>query len=360
MEFDHLTLLLFFAILAVAVSFACSLAEAVLLSITPAYIASKRTSDPKLFHLLDRLKTNIDRPLAAILTLNTVAHTVGATGVGAEAVAIWGNQAIGIVSAVMTLVILFLSEIIPKTIGAEYWKPLAPFVGRALQWLVTLTLPFIWISDRITKTIKSDTKHGVSREEVEALADLGHKSGSIALAESRILRNLLKLPSLTTADIMTPRTVLIAFPEVMTVGEVLDDHPDLPVSRLPVYESNIDQVSGFVTRDDLLKLKAEGKANLALVEIRREVSRIPASAPLTKLFDLFLNRKQQIALVIDEYGGTHGVVTMEDLVETLLGAEIVDEADTDIDMRDLARKRWQKRMVEMGINLDRAVSENSD
>ncbi len=342
-----------FAFIAIGFSFFCSIAEAVLLSVSPSYIAVLKEEGKRSAERLAQLKANIDRPLSAILSLNTVAHTVGAAGVGAQAASIWGNQAVGWASAVMTLLILFLSEIIPKTIGAVYWRTLAPAIATLTQLLVWLLLPLVWLSELFTRLIGGSGHHQVvTREEVAALADIGAKSGQLDPGESKILFNLFRLDKLRVQDIMTPRTVVIALPEELTVGDVVSQHPDLPVSRIPVYDDSIDGVTGFVIRSDVL-LRAHDQPDAPLSELRREIRTVPAAARLTVLFDMLLKSGEHIALVIDEYGGTDGLVTLEDLIETLLGTEIVDEADTDADMRRVARERWKQRAAKLGLDTQR-------
>ncbi|MEM9351731.1 MAG: CNNM domain-containing protein [Planctomycetota bacterium] len=349
--------LIFFAFVAIGFSFFCSIAEAVLLSVSPSYIAVLKEEGQRSAERLAALKANIDRPLSAILSLNTVAHTVGAAGVGAQAASIWGNQAVGWASAAMTLLILFLSEIIPKTIGAVYWRTLAPAIATLTQLLVWLLLPLVWLSELFTKLIGGSHQHVVTREEVAALAEIGAKSGQLDPGESKILVNLFRLGKLRVQDIMTPRTVVIALPEEHTVGEVVAQQPDLPVSRIPVYDESIDGVTGFVLRSDIL-LRAHDQPDATLATLRREIQTVPSSAKLTALFDLLLKSGEHIALVLDEYGGTDGLVTLEDLIETLLGTEIVDEADTATDMRRVARQRWKKRAAALGLDTHRVSDSN--
>ncbi len=343
--------LVFFAVVAISFSFLCSIAEAVLLSVSPSYIAINIERRSKSARLLERLKANIDRPLSAILSLNTIAHTVGAAGVGAQAAGIWGQQAVGWASAAMTLLILLLSEIIPKTIGAVYWRELAPVTATFVQWLIWLLYPLVWFSELMTRLIAGDKQDIITREEVAAMAQLSAEDGELAADESRILANLFRLRSLTVEDIMTPRTVVIAFPQQMTVGQVVDSPNALPVSRIPIYGDSIDSITGFVLKPDIL-LAAHENRETPLVELRRDLRTVEASAPLTKLLDVLLNERAHIALVIDRYGGTDGLVTLEDLLETLLGMEIIDEADAAADMQRLARQQWKKRVAALGLNRD--------
>lgn len=345
-------LLIVYALIAIGCSFLCSIAEAVLLSVTPSYVATMREHGKRIAELLEHLKENIDRALAAILSLNTIAHTVGAAGVGAQAAEIWGSRAVGWASAGMTLLILVLSEIIPKTIGAVYWRALAPQTARFIQGLIWLLYPFVLLAESLTRLISGGQKQDIiTREEVAAMAVLSAQEGQLDSQESRILSNLLRLKSLTVRDIMTPRTVMLAFPQDWTSGRVLDEHDALPVSRLPVYEGSIDHVTGFVLKSDLLLAQARGQADTLLTDLRRDIRAVLHTASLSHLLDVLASQGEHIALVVGDYGGTEGLVTLEDLVETLLGLEIVDEADTAIDMQRLARERWEKRAERLGLHV---------
>ena len=356
---DIIALALFIA-LALLVSFLCSISEAVLLSLTPSYIEGLAAERPRLARRLVRLKVaNVDRSLAAILTLNTIAHTVGAIGAGAKAVVVFGNAYFGIFSAVMTLLILFLSEIVPKTIGAVYWRPLAGVTAWFVQALIWLLYPLIVVSELLTRGIARGRKtHIFNRDELVAMASLGERAGALRPDESRIIRNLLMFESLTAGDIMTPRPVVMALPEETTIAEAMAQPQVQPFSRLPVYRDTIDQVTGFVLKDEILLEHALGHGDRRLVELRREIPTIARGAQLRRLLDFLLERRQaHIALVIDEYGGTEGLVTMEDVVETLLGLEIVDEMDENIDMQALARRRWAERARTMGLMVDDGLLE---
>ena len=361
------TLLLIYATVAIGFSFLCSVAEAVLLSVTPSYIATLAGKRPKAATLLAKQKENIDRPLAAILSLNTIAHTAGAAGVGAEAAALWGGDggwgqhAVGLASAVMTLLILVLSEIIPKTIGAVYWRGLAPSVARMLQVWIILLLPLVWMSELLTRLIGGGEKRDiVTREEVAAMANISEAHGELASEETRILNNLFRLQTLTVEDIMTPRTVIIALPEALTVGEALTRKPTLNVSRIPVFGKSVDHVTGFVLKTDILLAQANNKPETPLSDLRRDIKAVPTTTNLANLFDILLSEDAHLAIVVDEYGGTDGLVTLEDLIETLLGTEIVDEADTEADMRRLARQRWAKRAELLGLEVVAEVTNEEE
>ena len=344
-------LLTTYILLALVFSFLCSVAEAVLLSITPSYIAGLQDKNSKLAALLKQLKQdNVDQSLAAILTLNTIAHTVGAIGSGSKATVVFGSAWFGLFSAVMTLMILFMSEIIPKTIGAVYWRTLAGFTARFVRTLIWVLYPLIRLSEALTRLIaRGKAVHVFSREEFVAMAGIGESAGKIDPRESRIIRNLFRLSSLTVSDIMTPRTVISSLPQDKTVSEALDAKPSVTFSRLPLYEKDLDHVTGFILRDDLLHSKALDGDDFKLQTLRRDIKTVSDTMPLSDLLEFLLDQRQQIALVIDEYGGTNGLVTIEDVVETLLGMEIVDEMDRVEDMRALARRQWEKRAKALGV-----------
>jgi CBS domain containing-hemolysin-like protein len=343
-------LLVFYALIALGFSFLCSIAEAVLLSVTPSYIAILTEQNERSAPFLTRLKADIDRPLAAILSLNTIAHTVGAVGVGAEAGSLWGSVGVGIASGVMTLAILIASEIIPKTIGATYWRALAPATASVLRVLIHVLAPLVWLSEFITRAIGRDPRaEVVTGEEVAAMAGLSSASGEIPDDATRMVANIVALESKTAQDIMTPRTVMIAFPQELTVGELIDETANLPVSRLPIFDGSIDKVTGFVLKSDMLLAQAQDKHDTRLEELRRDLAAVAASTSLSDLFRTLLREQQHLVLVVDEFGGTDGVVSGEDLIETILGLEIVDEADVADDMQRLARKQWAHRAKSLDV-----------
>ncbi|SHF55321.1 Hemolysin, contains CBS domains [Fodinibius roseus] len=342
-------LLIFYLLLAIGVSFLCSLLEAVLLSVSRSYIAIMERKGSRSGKLLRDYKEDIDRPLSAILSLNTIAHTVGAAGVGAQAQVLFGQGYVAITSAVLTLLILVLSEIIPKTIGATYWRNLAPFAARTLRFLLILLYPFVVISQVITRWLSDDETPSFSREEFGALADLGVEEGIFEEEESRIFKNLIRFSSLRVKDIMTPRTVVVGFKENQTVGEVSDNVEQLHFSRLPVYGEARDEVTGYVLKNDLLLMMARNEMATLLKEFKRDILIVPEMTPLQDFFERLMRKQEHIAMAVDEYGGFAGVVTMEDLVETLLGMEIIDEVDTIEDMQKMARKKWVERARRLGI-----------
>ncbi len=337
-------LLALYVVLAIGVSFLCSIMEAVLLSVTPAYIATMEQRNRPAASRLRRFKENIDEPLAAILSLNTIAHTVGAVGAGAQAARVFGDAWVGLFSAVLTLAILFLSEIIPKTIGAVYWKQLTPSMTFTLEWMMVPLKPLVWLSGLASRSISSAHEpFHVSRDEISALADLGARAGVLDEGESRIVKALLRFRSLCASDIMTPRTVVFALPADQTTGRAVSEHERIPFSRVPIHEGSIDATVGFVLKDEVLERVARGDTDLFLRDLRRDIQVVPATARLPQLFDKFLSTREFIAAVIDEYGGLAGIVTLEDLVETVLDLEIVDEIDSVEDLRAAARKDWERR-----------------
>ncbi len=345
-----MSLLIFYLILAIGVSFLCSILEAVLLSITPSFVAVLEREGSSAGKLLRELKQDIDRPLSAILSLNSIAHTVGAAGVGAQAQVVFGNAYVSVTSAVLTLLILVISEIIPKTLGATYWKQLSGFAAKTTKILIYVTWPLVMLSKGITKWLSSEDKQPtVSREEFSAMAELGFEEGVFQEGESNIFKNLIRFSSLRVKDIMTPRIVVVKFQEDLTIKEVLNQKEELRVSRMPVFGENEEDITGYVLKNDLYYNLSEGNEAKKLGEIKREVLIIPETISLRTLFERLLEKQEHIAVVVDEYGGLSGVVTMEDVVETLLGMEIVDEIDAIEDMQKLARQKWRERAKRLGI-----------
>lgn len=346
------TLLIVFLLVSIVFSFLCSIWEAVLLSITPSFAQMKLQEGGELGETLQVFKDNIDRPLAAILTLNTIAHTVGAIGVGAQATKIWGASFIGaaVVPVLMTLAILILSEIIPKTIGANYWQELAGFTVRCLKVVMWVLAPLVFVSQIITKALKKDKQASVfSRADFGAMAELGSQQGVFDEGESNILRNLLRFNTIFAKNVMTPRTVMIASDQNQTIREFHDTHPNLRFSRIPIFDTSSDHITGYALKDQVLKQLVEGKGDQPMSSIRRDVLAVKEDFPIPDLFNHFTSKREHIAIVLDEFGGTAGIVTMEDVIETLLGLEIVDEQDNATDMQALARKQWEQRALSIGL-----------
>ena len=346
-------LLIFFVVLAIGVSFACSLAESVLLTMTPSFIADVQETNPKKADMLKSLKVdNIDQSLAAILTLNTVAHTLGSIGAGAQATIVFGSAWFGLFSAIMTLAILFLSEIIPKTLGTVYWRKLSGMVAYFVRGIIMLLYPLIWISERLTKLlVRGNEPQTFSRREFAALASIGEESGQIDPLESRIIRNLLAFGAIKVEDIMTPRSVMLAFEENKTVAELLVDRPKLTFSRLPIYDGDLDNITGFVLKTDMLLAKVNHAMHKPLTQFKRDITFVFSKMKLFDLLELMLKNRIHIAITVGEYGEVKGLVTLEDVFETLLGLEIVDEIDRVEDMQALARQMMDRRVERLGMKL---------
>jgi len=345
-------LLIVYLIIAIGFSFFCSIAEAVLLSITPSYLAERKNDPTKSAQRIVRLKEDIDRPLAAILSLNTIAHTVGAAGVGAQATRVFNDQYVGVTSAVLTLLILVFSEIIPKTIGALHWRRLADTTAILVHGLIMFMLPLVVLSEFLTRLLsRGEKKTLITRAEIAAMADLGTQEGLLRSRESRILQNLLSLDSILVEHVMTPRTVVIALEESRTLADVAEELKNVPVSRLPIFRERRDHVTGFVLKSDLLTALASGQADEPLTKFSRELRAVRESDKIAAVFDLLLTQRAHIALVTDDFGGMEGIVTLEDVVETLLGLEIVDEHDQETNMQQHAREKWRQRLEKQGIKV---------
>ncbi|MDP6195125.1 MAG: CNNM domain-containing protein [Candidatus Poseidonia sp.] len=333
-----MSLLIFYITLALGVSFLCSILEAVVLSTPQTYVNILQKEGKRTAEMWAHLKDDDSvRPLTAILTLNTIAHTMGAAGVGSQVQQIWGVEVLTAASAILTLAVLFLSEIIPKTLGAAYWKRLSTPSAYLLTWF-TKALFFLIGPIQYLKAILPKSKNAmVTREDVAAMADLGEIEGALDEAEETIIHNLLELRNVMVDDEMTPRTVVEAFEENHTIAEVLKENTILRFSRIPVYEDHIDNVRGLVIRSEILMAASRDEWELQLKDIKKPILKLELGASIEQALDLFLKEKQQFALVRDEFGGTSGILTMEDVMEKLLGEQIVDELDPVVDMRELAR-----------------------
>ena len=354
-----MSLLLFYAALSIFFSFLCSILEAVLLSVNSTYINIKKQEGKVFAETLEKLKKDVDKPLIAILTLNTIAHTVGAIMVGVQAetlafkINIFGVNTVGVISALMTLLILVVSEIIPKTIGATYWKQLANFTSKAL---VLLIFPLkwtgiLWLLQQTTKLIGGKEAHGsiLSREDFHAMTDIAHEEGVFEKNESDIIKNLLTFKEIQVKDIMTPRTVIVTASEDDSIQAFFDQHPKLRFSRIPVFKNNFDNITGLILKDVVLEEIINGNGQNQLSEIKREILITNRNLPIPDLFEIFIAKREHLALVVDEYGTTSGIVTMEDVIETLLGLEIMDESDNVADLQLLARKSWEIRAKKIGL-----------
>lgn len=350
--------LLFWAAISIFFSFLCSILEAVLLSVTSTFINIKKQEGRLYASNLERLKKDVDRPLIAILTLNTIAHTLGAMMVGIEAeklpykIELLGINTVGIISAIMTFLILVTSEIIPKTIGATYWRQLAHFSSIGLDILI---FPLKWtgilFALQLTTKLIGGKEHGsiLSREHFIVMADIAHKEGVFQESESKIIRNLLNFKEVLAKDIMTPRTVLKTESESMTIDAFFKENSNLKYSRIPVYTDSPDNITGLVLKDEVFKEMAFDNGSKKLSDIKRDIIIIHRNLPIPQLFEKLIESKNHMALVVDEYGSVNGLVTQEDVIETLLGLEIMDESDSVADLQQLARKSWENRAQKLGL-----------
>jgi CBS domain containing-hemolysin-like protein len=341
-----LGLLILYIVLAVVISFVCSLMEATLLSISNSHVRSLVNQNRKYGKYLAKFKQDIDSPLAAILILNTVANTAGATAAGAQAEVVFQSRFVGIFAAFFTLTILIVSEIIPKTIGAVYWRKTAAFTAYLLNVVVFVLKPFISLTRSITGMITREKRisANVFREEISVLAEIGQDIGVISTAEEKVIRNILRMKQMKVRDILTPRTVMVSLQNEMTVGDVMEEYPMLEFSRIPVYEETPDEIQGLVLRHDVVDAVARDEFDKKISELVRPIHPVPQSLSVADALELFISRGEHIFLVIDEYGGTAGIVTLEDTMESLLGSEIVDEKDSVADLRELASRIWRTQL----------------
>lgn len=337
--------LLLYITVALGFSFLCSILEAVLLSASLSHVELLAQDGSRAGLLMQKHKANVERPISAILTLNTIAHTVGAAGAGAQAVGVFGNEWLGVISAVLTLLILVLSEIIPKTLGAVYWKQLTPLAAYSIQFLIILLYPAVWTFELLTRLMRPDEESPtVTRSELAVMAQISADEGTLLEPETRTLRNLLELNKVQVKDVMTPRTVVFALQQETPVTEVVSQHPTLDYSRIPIYSEDADDIIAFALRHDIYKRAANGDSATTLKDLARDIRVIPETNTIAQALDAFISQQTHIFLVIDEYGGTAGIITMEDAIETLLGIEITDESDTVADLRKLAEQRYNRQL----------------
>jgi len=330
-------LLLFYIILALGVSFLCSILESVLLSISHGHIKLMQNSGKRSGDIWAKLKENdAVSPITAILTLNTIAHTMGAAGVGAEVQRLFGESALTISSVFLTIGVLLLSEILPKTIGSTYWKGLSSPAAHATLFLTRITYPIVFLIIVLKKMLPHQKVERVTRKELAVLADIGEEEGAIEADEEKVITNLLRLAEISVKEVMTPRVVVTAFPITHTIRQVLDEIPILRFSRIPVYGDNIDDLKGLIIRSEILTAASNDEWEKTLSEFTNSIRTISDEANVDGALDIFLKSRQQLVVVQDEFGGTSGILTMEDVIETLLGEEIVDETDEVEDMRELA------------------------
>jgi CBS domain containing-hemolysin-like protein len=324
--------------------------ESVLLSTPVSFLNVKEESGHKSATTFIKLKNNIERPLSAILSLNTIAHTIGAAGVGVQATKMFGELYFGIISAILTLLILVFSEIIPKTIGARYWRRLALVSGIIINTMVIITFPLVIMTGYLTNLFsRNKNELSVSREEIAVMANIGTEEGIFDEKENKIIQNLIRLKTVKVSEIMTPRVVVTVADENMSLKEFLIKKEFLYYSRIPIYSKNNENITGYVFRQTVFEKLAEEETNLKLRDICREIVVTHEFQTLLNLWEVLLEKKEHIALIVDEYGGMDGIVTMEDIIETVLGLEIVDERDRIIDMQQYARERWNKRKAKYNI-----------
>lgn len=348
-------LLLAYLFLALFVSFLCSIAESVLLSVPHSYLVVEQDKGHTWAKSFIELKDNIDKPLSAILSLNTIAHTIGAAGVGIQSAKVFGEASFGVVTSVLTLLILIITEIIPKTIGARFSRKLSLISYFTIKIMILLSYPLVIMSAFITKLISNNKdKQSISREEIAALASIGTDEGLFSDKENKIIQNILKLKNIKVTEIMTPRVVVAVADENLLLTEFLKKKEYLNYSRIPIFSEKEDDITGYVFRQQVFENLAEKKQKLTLKDIRRNILVYPKTMMLYVLWEKLLEKKEHIALIIDEYGGVDGIVTMEDIIETLLGLEIVDEKDTVIDMQQFAKERWKSRQAKYNqININK-------
>ncbi len=339
-----MTLLFTYLFIAIGVSFLCSILEAVLLSITPGFVESQLRQKPRRAQILKGVKDDFDQSISSILILNTFAHTMGAAGVGAQAVQVFGVEWESLVAFLLTLAILYFSEIIPKTLGATFWKQLALPSAYVIRTLVKLLYPFVWVSALLTRTFSRGEASSISREELAALAALGAREGALGSQESELLENILSLRGIRTGEILTPRTVVTALEASLTLSEALAQLEDDPFTRIPVYDGDMDTVVGIALKPRLFEAEREGAGDKPVEDFASPAFPVSVELPVLQLLDQFIKRREHMFLVEDEYGQTAGIVTLEDAVETLLGREIMDESDTVEDMQQLAKSKYRRRL----------------
>jgi CBS domain containing-hemolysin-like protein len=342
---SHVTLLLFFLVGAMAISFLCSILESVLMSTPLSFISMQEEAGYKPATLFKSYKTDNGKPIAAILSLNTIANTIGAAGVGAQATQAFGSQWFGLVSAMTTILILIFSEIIPKTIGTTQWRRLMGFTAHTIRVLIVIMYPLVLLIGLLTKLFShhNEEEASVSREEVAAMADVGEDEGVLDEDENKIIQNVIKLDNVKAYDVMTPHSVAAVAPESMTLKEFYKVEEYSHFSRIPVYADDPEYITGYILRSDALEDLAEDKFNKRLKDIKRDIPLFNEEASVSEIWDSLLKHKEQIAIIIDEYGGFQGILTLEDIIETIFGLEIIDENDEVTDMQQFARERWQQR-----------------
>lgn len=337
-------LILLYFLGALSLSFLCSVLEAVLLSTPMSYISMRENQGSKTATLMKQYKNNVDRPVGAILSLNTIAHTIGSAGVGAESIKIFGEQYFGLISAILTLLILVLSEIIPKTIGASYWRSLAMPSTRIIRVLILITYPLVLLSELITKVFTPrGNQASMSREEVSAMVDVGTMEGIFRESESKLIKSCIALSGVKARQIMTPSIVVESACQDLTVKD-FQAKQSWSFSRIPVYAGDKDYITGYVLKDAVLKLLSEDQFHVKLSDLKRPILTFREEESVFQIWEKMLEKREHISVIIDEYGGLRGLVTMEDIIETMTGVEIVDEDDVAVDMQALAKEKSRLMM----------------
>ncbi|MCI2282481.1 hemolysin family protein [Colwellia sp. MSW7] len=339
-----MALLITYLIVAIGVSFVCSILEAVLLSVTPTFVAQQLKENKKGAKKLAQVKDKLDHSISSILILNTFAHTMGAAGVGAQAIHVFGEQKETLIAFLLTLCILYFSEIIPKTLGATFWRNLAIPSAYVISLLVKLVYPFVWFSSLLTRMFNQGNSDVITREELLTVAALSHKGGTLDRQESQLVENILNLREVKTEDILTPRSVVHALAKEITISEAISNEKTANFTRIPVYDGTIDNVAGVVIKADLYENERQGNGTLALSDVISPIWRVSESLPVLNLLDLFIKRNEHIFIVEDHFGQTAGVVSLEDAIETFLGREIIDESDQVENLQKLAKSKYRQRL----------------
>ena len=341
-----MTLLFVYLAIAIGVSFLCSILEAVLLSVTPSFVEKTQLDRPHTGGMLSKVKERLDESLSSILILNTFAHTMGAAGVGSQAIQVFGAKWETLIAVLLTLAILYFSEIIPKTLGATFWRQLAIPAAFIIAWLVRLVYPLVWFSTRLTKLFSRNKEEEITREEIIALASLGLRDGTLVSQENEYLANILKLREIHTEEVLTPRSVVHMLPDNLTVTEALDQTQTRQFTRMPIYGEGIDDIKGKVIRADLFEAERSGRGSDPINQFTKPIIRVSEKLPVQQLLDMFIKNRAHLFLVEDEFGQTSGIVRLKDAIETLLGREILDESDIVEDMQALARGKYRQRLRE--------------
>ncbi len=339
-----MTLLIIYLVVAIGVSFLCSVLEAVLLSVSPTFVAQKIAIQARGANVLEKVKNNLEQSISSILILNTFAHTMGAAGVGAQAIQVFGEQKETLIALMLTLAILYFSEIIPKTLGAIYWRTLAIPSAYIISYLIKLVYPLVRLSSLLTRIFSSKNKDVVTREELLTVAALGRKEGALDHQESLLLENILQLREIKTEDILTPRSVVHALSKEVTITQAIVNTKTANFTRIPIFDGTVDNICGVVIKAQLYEAQRQEKGSETLETIATPIGRVSESFPVLNLLDLFIKRHEHIFIVEDHFGQTAGVVSLEDAIETFLGREIVDESDQVEDLQKLAKSKYRQRL----------------